>query len=822
MNIAQFAPQAVAIDSVYKFFNRLTQGLLVLGVAILPLFFIPGFPMLTQSVKSHLLIMVVCAALATYSLAVLRRGSLTLRVPSLVLAWGGVTLSGIIAGLLAPQTTVAFVGSQIEIHTVGFLLGAFLLMVMMGVFKDSKMSVVILYGSLCVTAVVLTLIHLARLVFGINAFSFGLTTSPVATLLGSFNDLALFFTIVIIVGLIALLQLTLPRMIEVFVLMTIICSLVMLGVINFSMTWYVVGFFSLLLLLFTLTKGRVGSVGPIKPPVSLLVVLALSITCLTAIIFVVGGAALSGYINNKTGVSYLEVRPSIAATLDVIKGVYDERMFIGAGPNHFHEAWLQYKDQSLNATLFWNTPFFAGNGYIPTWFVTSGVLGVISWLVFLGLLFWQGIRVLLRPTVTHHFWYFIATISFAVATFVWMTALVYVPGVVILTLGVVATGLFAVSYEVLQGKSFPAFNLLRDSRTGFVLIVGVMMAIVTVVTVEYYVIRQVLSIKTFAAAISTPAGDQQLSIITGSVVSAYNLYPNDAYVRDLTQYYGQAIATIAAKSNPSPADVEQFNTLTTAALEAGSTAISNRSSDARNWSVRGDIYQLLARLQIEGAYDRAKADFGEAARRDPQNPYYDLQVALLEASKNNTAGARAALGQAIQKKPNYTEALSALTELDVVAGNLPEAIKTVESLLSLEANNPGRYYQLGVLHRANGDKAAALNAFTEAVTLDPQYANARYLMALVLLEENNVDAALTQLRTVRDLNSANNSLNDVIDRLEGGESAASVLGQNAATVTEPAPGSADGTVDGVTEVPESYLLAPVNIVPDINTAGTGE
>ncbi|MBP9717654.1 MAG: hypothetical protein KBD44_02970, partial [Candidatus Pacebacteria bacterium] len=97
-----------------------------------------------------------------------------------------------------------------------------------------------------------------------------------------------------------------------------------------------------------------------------------------------------------------------------------------------------------------------------------------------------------------------------------------------------------------------------------------------------------------------------------------------------------------------------------------------------------------------------------------------------------------------------------------------------------------------------------------------------YLMALVLLEENNVDAALTQLRTVRDLNSANNSLNDVIDRLEAGESAASVLGQNTATVTEPAPNSADGTVDSVTEVPESYLLAPVNIVPDINTAGTSE
>ncbi len=225
---------------------------------------------------------------------------------------------------------------------------------------------------------------------------------------------------------------------------------------------------------------------------------------------------------------------------------------------------------------------------------------------------------------------------------------------------------------------------------------------------------------------------------------------------------------------------------------------------------------------MEGAYDRAKADYAEAAKRDPQNPYYDFQGALLEAGKNNTDGARTALSQAIAKKPNYTEALSALTELDVAAGNLDEAIKTTESLLSIEATNPGRYYQLGVLQRAKGNKAAAAAAFQDAITLDPQFANARYLFALMLLEENNVEAALTQLRTVRDLNSANTTLNDVIRRLEGGESASSILGQNAATVTEPAPDAADSTVDSAAEVPKTDLLVPVNTVPDTNEATEGQ
>ncbi len=822
MNIAQFAPQTVAADRMYMFFSRVSRGLLMLGIAAMPLFFIPGFPMLTQSVKNHFAIAMVFAALVTYSLAVLRRGSIALRIPALVLAWGGVTLTGVIAGLLAPQANVAFMGSQIEIHTVGFLLGSLLLMTMMGVFRDAKSSVILFYGSLCVTAVVLAIIHLIRLVFGAGVLSYGLVDSAVATLLGSFNDLALFFTIVILVGLIALLQLTLPRMIEAFVLVAIICSLVMLGVINFSMTWYVVGFFSLLLLMFTLTKGRIGTASGASQPASLLVVSALGITCLTAIVFVVGGTALGGYMNSKTGVSYLEVRPSVAATLDIMKGVYSDRMLTGAGPNHFHEAWLQYKDQSLNTTVFWNTPFYAGSGYIPTWFVTSGVLGGVAWLVFIWLLGWQGLRVLLRPVTTNHFWYFIATVSFTVAAFVWVTALIYVPGVVILTLGVAATGLFAVAYEVLQDKSASTFNLLRDSRTGFVLIAGVMVIIVVSVAVEYYVMRQAISIKTFASALETPASDAQLTTVTNTVVAAYNLYQNDAYVRDLSLYHLQALSAIAAKGSPSPAEVEQFNTLTTAALEAGSTAITNRSSDARNWSARGDIYALLARLQVEGAYDRAKTDYAEAAKRDPQNPYYDFQSALLEAGKNNTDGARTALSQAIAKKPNYTEALSALTELDVAAGNLDEAIKTTQSLLSIEANNPGRYYQLGVLERAKGNKVAAAAAFEDAIAIDSQFANARYLLALLLLEENDVDAALVQLRIVRDLNTANTSLNDIINRLESGTSAAEVLGQNTPAVTEPAPDADDGTVDGATEVPKTDLLVPVNAVPDTNADSASE
>ncbi|MFM2339668.1 MAG: hypothetical protein RLZZ360_304 [Candidatus Parcubacteria bacterium] len=813
MNFVQFAPQTTNVDRLYRFFMKLTRGLLIVAVSLLPLLFVPGIPALTPSIKTHFMAAMITAAVMTYSLAILRRGSIALRVPTLLLAWGSVVFISIGAGLLAPQSSVAFWGGQLEIHTVGFLLVGLVIMLMMGVFKDAKSGVIFLYGSLCVSAVILALIHVARLLFGADILSFGLVNSPVATLIGSFNDLAIFFTLVIIVGLISLIQLNLPRYLEVFVLLTIVSSLVMLGVINFTMTWYVVGFFSLLLLMFTLTKGRIGKVASSGQPASLVVVGALAISCLMAILFVIGGTTLGAYINSKTGISYLEVRPSLGATLDILKGVFNDRMIMGAGPNHFHEAWQLYKDQSLNTTLFWNTPFYAGSSYLMTWFVTSGLFAIVAWVVFLSLLLWQGARVLLRPRVTDYFWYFIATISFTVAVFVWLVALFYVPGSVILMLGFTATGLFVVAYEILMDKPMATFNLFRDSRTGFVLIAGVMIVVVLSVAVEYYLLRQVLSIRTFNAALEVPPGDAQLDTITRLVAKAHTLDAHDGYVRDLAQYYLEALATIIAAGASSPTEVEKFNAVTTAALEAGNIAIKERASDARNWAIRGDIYELLARLKIEGAYDRAKGDYSEAVRRDPQNPYYDFKLALLELTKNNVEGTRSLLLQSLQKKPNYTDALSVLAELDVASGNIDEAIKTTQSILALEANNAGRYYQLGVLLQAKGDDGAAKAAFIEAITRDPQYANARYLLALLLLKEDNVPAALEQLRIVRELNPANEVLGDTIARLEGGESATAVLGQQNTPITEPEPNDTDSTVDPTVTVPESDLLVPVNTVP---------
>jgi tetratricopeptide (TPR) repeat protein len=817
MNMPSFAPQVAQSDKISSFFSKITRQLLVAVVAVLPILIIPGLLPLTNILKVYVVLGVLLLACITHSLAVLRRGEITVRFPRLLMAAWGVAVSAIVAGLMAPQVSVAFVGIGLEIHTVGFLLLAIAMMTAMLLLSESKSSVVYLYGGLFISAFILSIFHISRLIFGPEWLSFGVFGNQTASPIGSFNDLALFFTLVVMVGLISLLQLSLPRLMS-YVLTTImVLSILMLTIINFVAVWFVLGLFGLLILMYSLTKGRIGAVKATTQPSVLATILSLVIF-VVSLVFIIGGSALGTVIAAKTGISYLEVRPSMSATLDIAKATYQQNALTGIGPNHFNEAWTLYKDNSLNETLFWNTAFNAGSGYVPTWFVTAGVLAVIAWLAFIIVFLREGVKTLLRPVVTDQFWYFVATISFTVAAFVMFISFLYVPGPVLILLGFINLGLFVVASEVLTQERVRTVNLLTNTKTGFVLIAVVMCVIIGSVSVGYQAFRQVLGLSTFASALAIPPSETQAAEVTTLVARAYSLHNNDSFVRDLAQYQLQEMRVLATKTEPTTADTQRFGALVTAALEASTAAINERGSDARNWSLRGDIYTALATAKIEGAYDRAMADYKEAEVRDPHNPYYHVQRAILELTKDNRDGARAALGESLKRKSNYSDALILLSELDIASGNVEEAIKTTTALASLEPNNPGRYYQLGILYSAKGDHETAVRAFIDAIARNPQFANARYLLALELLVLGNKEEALKELATVRDLNPDNTVVNDVIAKIERGEiTADTIKNGQPTTVAEPTPEVTDGEVTTVDTLPETDLLSPVNTVTGSTT-----
>ncbi len=815
METATFVPKLpTKPDQVGRLLRKISQLIFVVTIVIMPLFFIPGMGGLTLFPKVYFVLFGSLLSLLFMSLVILRHGSIGIRQSPLLVAWWLIVAAALLSAFLAPNFSAALFGDALEIHTVGFLALIGLVISLTQSVANTKRTTMVIYGALALSSVLVSVLFLARVVFGADFLAFATLPNVTDTMIGSFNDLGLFIGCLVMMALVALAQLELPNRGLIAVGILLVVSLVVLACVNFFFVWVLIALFSLMLLMYVLTKDRFGitpAASVSHRPLPLGSVSLIGLVFLVSAIFLVGGSTLGSSVSNQTGINYIEIRPSLSATTDILRQVYANNAFTGFGPNRFSEAWSLYKDPTINNTIFWNTPFNAGGGYIPTWFVTAGIVGVLAWVLFFGLFVYTGFRALLNTVSVDTFWFFMGTISFVGGLYVWILSFFYVPGPTLLLLGAVCTGTLIVAKQVLVPTAQKSLHLLSNSKTGFVLIASVMIVILGIFAVGYGATKQVSAAYVFATAPSwiTPDVTDPVAMISERIARAYSMYPTDTYARSLAEYQLSYLSKLLTLQSPTASEQQQFQNAISAALNASTQAIARKSTDARNWQILGDIYSGLSLLTIEGAQARAFESFARAEVLDPQNPYYVLQKATMVARAGNASEARRLAQLSLDLKPNYTDALYLLSQLDIAAGDIATAVKTTESIISIEANNPGRYYQLGVLHGALQNTDEAINAFTKAITLNPSYANARYFLAEQYLIKGDKAAALTQLEIIRDLSPENTAVNLVIDKINSGTLP---VGQFTPDTNLPE-GSTVTTSNDVTttsEVPKTPLLTPVN------------
>ncbi len=808
-----FSPKlAIKTDAISHALSQLARYTIIGLTAVLPLLFVPGVAGMVGLSKVFFAAIALLAVVMIVSFALLRNGAVSLTIPPLIIAWWGLVGVAGVSALLSGAVSSAFVGDAIETQTVASLAILGLMMTVTLLFQNARKATVYLFSGLLLSATILSLWQLLRLVFGVEFLSFGVLPTNTSTLIGNFNDVAIFVSLMTILSLITLIQVRLPRVATGLLAVLVLIALALLVTVNFSMMWGILSLVSLALLMYGLTRDRFGVTADARAPqrISLPVIAIIAVVFVVSTVFLVGGSALGGVVSNMTGISYLEVRPSFGATLDIMRGVYQQNAFTGIGPNQFSDAWRLHKDTDLNQTLFWNTPFSAASGYIPTWFITTGILGVVTWFVFLSVLMYTIVRFLFRSEAIDPFWYFIGSLSSAASLFIWGISFFYVPGFVILLIGALATGMLVVSQ--LSAVSSPGirFNFLATTRTGFILIAVVMVVIISSITAGYYILRQFSAVYMFASVpVKVEAAENKIAVASEQLARAYAIHQSDIFAREIVAYQMVAINTLVSLQQPTPVQQQEFQAAIKNALEAANEAVRVRPTNAQNWIALGDVYALLASINIDGARDRAKEAYEKAATYEPANPYFDVQIGLMAYRAEDLDEARSRTESALRLKPNYTDALFLMSQIDIASGDLPKAITSTESLISLEPNNPGRYYQLGVLYAASQNRESSIAAFTAAINLNPEYANARYFRALQLVALNQIDLAITELEAVRDMNPDNTVINTVIDKIKAGERDLNALSLQS-TVTEPSAVTTENNVTTSENAPDSNLIAPVN------------
>ncbi len=753
-------------------------AVIAVAVCVLPLFFIPSVSFPFQMGKVYVAVGATVLALILWIVSRLRDGSVSIGIHPIMWSSAIVVGSLLFSTLLSSDFSSSLLGVGSEIATFGFLATMFVLLFITSTLAQTKDRIFYLYLSLFCSFFLVSLYHIVRLIGGVDLLSFGVFTSAISNTVGKWNDLGILFGLGAVLSLVTLELASIKTGLRYALYMVLVFSLLFLTLVNFVSVWVAVMLFSLLLLVY-LTISRRGQLGPYKLPF-----VPITVFIITLLFVVPIGRDQNGqmrYLASKVSdtmastfnILHLEVRPTWGATFNVGKRALLTDPVFGAGPNHFVDRWVLDKPTEVNATAFWNADFTYGIGLIPTLFVTTGILGTFSWLLFLGVFIFSGFRAVfsIRPD-TDAFRRYLTVSSYFSALFLWFFCFIYIPSVVPVVLAFVFTGIFVGSLIEEGLVQTRQFVFVQNPRAGFVsVLVLVFLLVLSLVTGYVYTqrIRSVIAFQKGVFAFNVEGNPKKAEELFKKAVRASEV---DAYYRFLSELtlvkINNTLSQNASATNVQKAQQDLLQLFGEAKLYA-EQARDITPTSYQNWLALGRVYEALVPLKVEGAYAEAIKAYDEAQKRNPTNPEILLTKARLEVANGQNKKARELIGQALKLKPNYTEGVFYLSQIEVAEGKIKEAISSVEASIFLSPSEPVLYFQLGLLKYNINDFKGAIDAFEQAIALNQNYANARYFLGLAYDRVGKIKEAIGQFEAIKLTNPDNQEVEDILVNLKAGK-----------------------------------------------------
>lgn len=756
--------------------EKIPRWVLLAVTFVIPIFFIPLSSITTQFGTSLLFSFGVIISLLLYVVSGLIYGRLSLPKSSKYIL-GFTLLVPVVytlAGVANGFSRMAFFGYTFDISTVGFILLGFAYMFVLSVLFSDRKSIIYSYLSIAITSIILAIFILLRAKFGADLLSFGVFKDLTLTPVGSFNNLGIFFGITALLSLLSYQMLEIKSFIKISLSILLLVSIFFLALVNFSVAWITLAISAFLFILYSIFGLSSWDFGTTfahrlkRVPLLPLVVLIISI------VFVVWGSSVGSFLSNKLKITNIEVRPNFSTTMNIAKSTIKSRPLFGSGPNTFVNQWLAYRSDEVVASSFWNTDFTNGIGLIPTFAVTTGLIGVLSWLIFLGFYAYIGFKSIFSR-IEDKFSKYLIVSSFFVSLYLWAITFVYVPSTVVFILTLLFTGLFFASiYSVgLIDIETKAFSI--NPRSGFFSTLIFVSVIALSLFLGYGLWKNSASLWYFQKSSYAINTNGDIGTSEDLMLKAIQEVPSDIYFRALSQIELLKLNAVASQDTKKVKveDIQkQFSDVLSNAIKAALAAKEVDPSNYLNWISVGQVYEAVSSpdLKIEGAYDSATLAYKEALTRNPKNPAILLLLSRLNVTKGDLKSARDYALQAIQQKRNYLDAYFLLSQIEVADNNLKGAIDSVTTATIIDPTNSAVFFQLGLLKYNNKDYAGAVESLNKAVGMTPDYANAKYFLGLSYEALGLHADAIKQFEEIKVTNPDSKEIDDILAKLKAGKS----------------------------------------------------
>ncbi len=751
-----------------------TSFLILLAITFLaPIFFVPFSFISSQFGTSLLFAFGVIISILIYVVATLYSGTVELPTSAkYVLGFTAIVpIFYALAGIANGFSRMAFFGYTFDISTVGFILLGFAYLFLVSILFRSKERIFYSYFAFVVSSVIIALFLGVRLVWGAEVLSFGIFTSILNTTIGSWNNVGIFFGICTILSLLTYQMVNVSKLMKVILILSLIVSLVFLSLVNFITIWIILAFCSFLFVLYIVFSNTESNASIFKRFVKIPILP--SLVLVVSLAFVFFGTSMGQYISEKAKITNVEIRPSLTTTIDIARNTISSKPLFGSGPNTFINQWLTWKPDDILSTIYWNLDFTNGIGLIPTFAVTTGLLGILSWLIFFGYYLYIGFKSIFTR-IEDTFNKYLIVSSFFVSLYLWIMNFSYIPSTVIFILSLFFTGLFFASVYLsgilkVETKSFN-FN----PKAGFLTSLALVTLFIANIALGYGLLQNSRSLWYFQKSSYALNTENKTDLSEEYMLKAIELVPYDIYYRALSEIELVKLNTVA---NQDPKKVKvaeiqkQFADVLSNAIKAGTKARDADSSNYLNWVSLGRVYETVSspNLKIKGAYESAELSYIEALRRNPKNPAILVILSRLSAVQGDLEKARDYSLQAIKLKNNYIDAYFTLSQIEVTDNNIKGAIDAVTASSVIDPTNPAIFFQLGLLKYNTKDLKGAIESLEKATTMTPDYANAKYFLGLSYEAVGLHEKAITQFTDLKKTNPDSKEVNAILENLIAGK-----------------------------------------------------
>lgn len=658
-------------------------------IALLPIFFLPSTFISIFAAKTIIISLATFLILIFFIIQKLKEPKVKISFNLINLGLILIPIAAILSGFFSNNKIVSFFGRDFSADNVLMFITLISLTFLISSIVNTEKKIFKIIIALVIGGTV------SLIIFLVNLFGFQFLSQ--LNTLGSIADLSFFAGLILIIAIFALETLKIEnKFFKIFLQISAIVSVGTLIIINNLILWIVLATISVLLFIHLLSKNKT------KFPRLSLGFFVISF------IFILSGGLLGQIIFNFTQLNFVDIRPSFLTTYELATEAIKTNPVLGYGPGRFDIFWNINRPLEVNSTPYWDYNFNYAYSFIFTFAITQGILGLLSWLFLFGVLTFYISKTLLKKKELSN----LNLIIFASTLYLWVIAISNTPGLVLITLMFIFTG---ISLNILFQEKI--LNLKEYPLSKFTIVL-VLILILSITALHQFLIK-------FSAEF----------LNSQSSARAYSLFSSDIYLRNIVSGEINNLNNILNNQELEQNDKAQmFRNSLTNAIIASQEAIKYDRFNYYNYFMLGNIYESVMTLGVEESYEEAIKYYNDSLKYRPDNPAVYLSLSRIEFSREN---------------------------YDL-------AMRYIDQAINLKNNESSLYFQKGLIQYQKEDYKDAVVSFENAVILEPFYANAKYFLGLTYQKIDRLEDAVYQFEDLAILLPENQEIKNILENLKDG------------------------------------------------------